>query len=472
MKADLVIVGAGPAGIAAAVEACAHRLSVLVLDENRTAGGRIWESLERRAARSADDPRPFTNDDARALQLVTRFKASGADIRQGATVWAIQPGGQVLWSDAGAAHSVTAAHILLATGTTERPMPVPGWTRPGVMTVGAAQILLKSGGLVPDGEVWLAGQGPLLLLYAVQVIEAGGRLAGVLDLSAGTLAQALPALPRALRAPSYLAKGIRWRLALRRAKVPWIRATEVAAQGERRLASVTFTADGKVQTHAADLLLLHDGVIPSVHITRALGVAHDWDAAAQCWVPQVDGWGVTSDPIVSVAGDGAGIGGVEAAVLSGRIAALGIAQSLGRISIAARDAAAAPLHTVRARHLAVRPLLHALFPPLHPRLADETIVCRCEEVTAGDLRQAVAFGCLGPNQAKAFTRCGMGPCQSRMCGPTAAAVIAEARGVPVAEIEPMRLRFPTRPVFLEDVAQLRIELEEEAPKVPAGAGGH
>ena len=174
---DLLIVGAGPAGLGAAVEATAAGLSVVLLDENPAPGGRIWQALETRRASDADE--------AAALALIQRFRAAPVEAHCNASVWAIEPDRQVFWSDPHGAHTLSARNVLLATGTTERPMPVPGWTLPGVMTVGAAQIALKTGGLLPDNRTWLAGQGPLLLLYANQVLDAGGRIAGVIDLSDG-----------------------------------------------------------------------------------------------------------------------------------------------------------------------------------------------------------------------------------------------------------------------------------------------
>jgi bacterioferritin-associated ferredoxin len=306
---------------------------------------------------------------------------------------------------------------------------------------------------VPDGATWIAGQGPLLLLYAVQALRAGGRIAGILDLSDGLAPLRAGRHWRgALAGMPELLKGLGWRRAVARAGVPWISASELRAEGDGALHGIRFRADGQERCEPADLLLLHDGVIPSIQVTRALGCAHQWDAAQQCWKPACDEWGGTSLPTVLVAGDGAGIGGAQAAALSGRIAALQAALLCGRIDAAACDAAALPLRRARARHLALRPLLDTLYAPLRHRLADDTLVCRCEEVTAGAVRQAARLGCLGLNQLKAFTRCGMGPCQGRMCGPVAGAVLAEARGVAPAEVEPYRTRFPTKPVTVGDVA--------------------
>jgi len=443
---DLVIVGAGPTGLNAAIEARGRGLSVLLLDENGAPGGRVWQAQERREAHDADD--------ARALETITRFRASGADARFAATVWAIEDD-TVFWSEGSAARSATAGRILLATGTTERPLPIPGWTLPGVMTVGAAQIALKTAGLVPSGATWIAGQGPLLLLYAVQALRAGGKIRGILDLSdAGAPRRALAHLRGALRTPRLLARGLGWRGRITRSAVPWIRPTDLRAIGDDALREIAFRADGRERREPADTLLLHDGVIPSVQITRALGLEHAWNDAQRCWKPVTDEWGATSLPHVLVAGDGADVGGWQAASVSGRIAALGAAASLGKIDVATRDAAAQPLRAAQARALAIRPFLDTLYAPRAPVLDDATIVCRCEEVTAERIREAVKLGCLGLNQLKAFTRCGMGPCQGRMCGATAAEVMAQARGIPVSVIEPYRLRFPTKPLTLGELAAL------------------
>ena len=434
MTPDLLIVGAGPAGLGAAVEAAARGLSVMLLDENPGPGGRIWQALESRGAKDADE--------AAGLALMQRVRASSVSAHWNAGVWAIEPDGRVFWSDGDGAHSVVAGHILLASGTIERPLPVPGWTLPGVMTVGAAQIALKTGGLVPDAGTWLAGQGPLLLLYAVQALEAGGRIAGIIDLSDGL------APLRALRHASWAAladvrRGLAWRRRLSAAGVRWVAASDVRAEGEAAVRAVSFRTHQGWRTVDADLLLLHDGVIPSVQLSRAIGCAHEWNEARRCWQPVVDAWGRTSVPRVLAAGDGAGVGGAAAAVLSGRIAALGLTGG---------DASAT--RTELARCLAARPLLDTLFAPRPMRLDDATVVCRCEEVTAGSVRHAARIGCQGMNQLKAYTRCGMGPCQGRLCGAIAIEVLAQARGVPVAAVEPLRSRFPIKPVSVGDLLGL------------------
>lgn len=433
---DLAIIGAGPAGIAAALEASDAGLSVLLLDENSAPGGRIWQALERRGAKDADE--------ARALDTMARLRASAVDARYGTTVWAVEPDRQLFASQNSRAFTAQPETILLATGTTERPVPIPGWTLPGVMTVGAAQIALKTGGLLPDGQTWLAGQGPLLLLYANQVLDAGGQIAGVIDLSPRYAA--VVAVPRlSLSTLPDLRKGLAWRQRLKAAGVRWVRASGLRAEGEGTLRSITFTTSQGPRTEPADTLLLHDGVIPSIQMSRALGCAHGWSEAQHCWRPVTDEWGVSSIPGILIAGDAAGIAGADAAVLSGRIAVLGL---LGR------QQQAADLRARRRQRVAVRPFLDAMFPPLRLAPEDTTVVCRCEEVTADAVRAAARAGCQGMNQLKAYTRCGMGPCQGRTCGPVAIDVLANATHTPHARIEPLRTRFPIKPVKVGALTEL------------------
>jgi len=305
---------------------------------------------------------------------------------------------------------------------------------------------------VPQGKVWIAGQGPLLWLFAKQAVAAGAKLASIIDLSHGVPPAALRHLPRALMAPGYLLKGLAWQREVKRAGVPIRHAEEIRAEGEGRLERVVI--DGVA--HDADLLLLHDGVVPNTQVTRAIpGCVHDWDAVQACWRPRLDAWFNTTADGIMVAGDAGGIGGARAAAHAGRLAALEAARALGRMTHDQRDAEGGAERLALNRQLAPRAFLDALFPP-RPAAAipDETILCRCEEVTAGRVREAVGLGCLGANQTKAFTRTGMGPCQGRVCGPAVHAVIAAQRGVDPATVDPFRTRFPTKPLTLGELAAL------------------
>ncbi len=215
-----------------------------------------------------------------------------------------------------------------------------------------------------------------------------------------------------------------------------------------------FSANGQTHHIETETVLLHLGVVPNTQITRSLRLEHHYDETQRCFVPTCDRFGRSSSDTISVAGDGAGIGGADVASLSSRIAALGALHGLSLISKDRRDSAARPLFVRREKELAIRPFLDRAYSPPDDilRPADETIVCRCEEVTAGDIRRFAALGCKGPNQAKAFGRSGMGPCQGRFCGLTVTEILAEETGQSQDETGAFRVRAPLKPVTLGELA--------------------
>jgi NAD(P)H-nitrite reductase large subunit len=264
-------------------------------------------------------------------------------------------------------------------------------------------------------------------------------------------------VPRALRAADYLLKGWRMMRAVRRAGIAIDRgARDVEVEGDTQARAVRFIdGAGNARRIEAALVLLHQGVIPSSNLARATGCTHEWHADSACWRPQTDAWGRSSVAQVWIAGDGAGIGGAKVAAWAGTLAALDIAAEFGVLDASARERASRAPRAALRRHLAVRPLLDALYtPPPAARLpADEVIVCRCEEVTAGEIRRIAARGCMGPNQMKAFSRCGMGPCQGRWCGTTVGELIGSTQARNVADVGYYRIRAPVKPVTIAQLAQ-------------------
>ncbi|MFE1599929.1 FAD-dependent oxidoreductase [Methylobacterium sp. ID0610] len=449
---DVVVIGAGPAGLAATATAARAGLAVLLLDENAGPGGQVWRAVTTTplAAREA-----LGADFWAGEELVRAVRASGAEVIQRATVWSLDGSLAIGVSVGGGSAFVGARRVILATGALERPVPIPGWTLPGVMTAGAAQTMLKSSGLVPDGPTIIAGQGPLLWLLAAQILRLGGRIDRILETTERrNILAALPQAPAFATSP-YFRKGLALMREVR-ARVRVVQGvTELAALGEGRLESVAYAAGSRRETLPAELLLLHQGVVPHVNLAMAAGIEHRWDDGQLCWAPVLDPNGASSVAGIAVAGDGAGIGGAEAAVLRGRIAALAAVEALAPAALARLE----PMGAVRAalaRAERGRRFLDLLFRPARRfRIpSDETIVCRCEEVTARDIRDAVAMGATGPNQLKAYRRTGMGPCQGRLCGLTVTELMAEARGRTPQEIGYYRLRAPVKPIALGELAAL------------------
>jgi len=456
---DIAVVGAGPAGLAAAARAAELGLSVLLADENPAPGGQIYRAV----TTTPVTPRAVLGEEYwKGGALVDRLRPTKTAYAPGCTIWSVAPdeagGFELGLSLGGQARLIAAGQVILATGAQERPFPIPGWTLPGVMTAGAAQIALKASGLVPSGRTVIAGCGPLLYLLAGQLAAAGANIVAVLDTTPRrNWLAAVAALPDFLRSP-YLAKGLKL-MAAARGKLPFkAGVTALAAAGSDKLTGVAVTRGGATETISCDALLLHQGVIPGINLANAAGCAQHFDIVQHCWTPTVDEWFASSIPGIAIAGDGAGIGGAESAALRGEIAALDAARRLGRLSEAERNEKAAPTQAELARSLRGRRFLDLLYRPAPQFLAppaDETIVCRCEEVTAGQIRDtARRLGVTGPNQMKAFLRCGMGPCQGRLCGPTVVELIAQERCASPEETGYYRLRPPVKPVTLAELAAL------------------
>lgn len=449
---DIAVVGAGPAGMAAAIRAAEAGVRVALLDEQSQAGGAIWRGF---AAATGPRRRSLAMDDPTGFAMLDRLQGTDLALKLGATLWEVTRNGIITYAQGGVARQLSARRIILATGALERPMPFPGWTLPGVMTAGGAQIMLKTSGLTPPGPLVLAGSGPLLMLVAVQLLAAGTPPSAIIDTTPrGNLAAALRHLP--MRSPAWrmIVQGLGWRRQLRRAGVAVHRgACELEALGEERLSGVRFKCRGQMVDLTCSTLLIHNGLVPNVQISRSIGLVHDWDEPSQAWHPRSDTMGRTDIDGFLVAGDGAGIAGAEAAVHSGRLAAL--AALAGSASVS--EAEIAREQRALTRHRAIRPFLDQLFAsaPDFLRPADDTIVCRCEEVTAGKVRQLVRRGCHDPNAVKSLGRAGMGPCQGRYCGLTVSQLVAQERGIPVAEAGYFRLRSPLKPVSLGELASLQ-----------------
>jgi NADPH-dependent 2,4-dienoyl-CoA reductase/sulfur reductase-like enzyme len=452
MHCDLIIIGAGPAGMAAAATAAQIGLTVVVLDEQPRPGGQIYRDVDRVAPLRGDIlGRDFTEGTA----LTAGLDHPNIHHIAGAVVWSVEEAVSVHYTRAGQSHRVTGKRILLATGALERPMPLPGWTLPGVMTVGAGQIMLKQSGLVSARAV-LVGAGPLLYLLAVQMLRAGAPpLALVETQTKGDALRAIRHVLGALHGWRDLRNGLAMLYELWRGGVPrYLAATDIAIEGAAHAEALRFVSGGKAHRIAAGSVFLHHGVVPNTQAARTIGIAHRWDAGQACFAPELDVWGQTAVKTVFIAGDGARIGGAKVARIAGALAALQIAQQLGRITAPQRDQKARSLVRRLQAERAIRPFLDAAYPPMAQALSpqDNTIVCRCEEVTAGDIRRSAQLGCLGPNQAKAFCRAGMGPCQGRYCGLTVSAVLAQENMRSMDETGYFRIRSPIKPVTLAELA--------------------
>ena len=462
---DVVVVGAGPAGMTTASCLAESGVRVLLLDEHTAPGGQVYRSVEKVTDKRPADLNVLGSHYRSGSKAVERLHSSGAQYWPGTSVWEIsaaeEPALAVGVVRDGRARMIQAGHIVLATGAMERPTPFPGWTLPGVMTVGAAQTLLKSSGLVPEGRIAVAGSGPLLYLYISQLIKAGKKPQVILDTRPRASLQTKLSVLAALTVdPASMFRGLGWMREVRREIRVRERVHQLRASGVEKLSSISYESCDRQFTDEVDLLLVHDGVIPNTWLAMSAGCRHHWNVQQRCWVPDITGAGQTSRQSVSVVGDAAGIIGADASVLHGEAVACEVAACLEGKQPGVVGNAAHPL--LAWQHRTLRRCLDQFYPPaqefeLPPD--DETVVCRCEEVTAGEIRRVAALGCVGPNQGKAFTRCGMGPCMGRKCGVTVSRLIAEHHGLSMHEVGHYRIRPPVKPINVGQLADLETDAD-------------
>jgi NADPH-dependent 2,4-dienoyl-CoA reductase/sulfur reductase-like enzyme len=429
---DIAVLGAGPAGMAAATEAARRGARVVLLEESPAPGGQVY-----RAAPPGFFAPPDPDREA-GDALRDALARSGAAIRTGHRVWGLGGGPLVPAGEAaapfrvdaladGAPVTLHARALILCAGTHERIIPFPGWTLPGVIGLAAATILLKAQGVLPGRRVVVAGAGPLLYAVAAKLLKAGAEVAAVADLaSRGEWARALPAL---MARPDLLARGAAWRAKLAGSGVPLLMGHRVvAAEGGAVLERVRIAAhDGaRVEAFDCEALCIGHGLVPATEATRVFRAQHRYDRASGGWVPVLDADRRTSVPLLYVAGDGGGVRGAAAAPAAGRLAALAALRDLdlldGRAHVRARWRPWLE-HWRASRTGAAMARMMALRPELVSAIAPETVVCRCEGVTRAEIDAALDDGAEDMNQLKQFTRCGMGPCQGRVCGEAAAELV-------------------------------------------------
>ncbi|WP_175976233.1 NAD(P)/FAD-dependent oxidoreductase [Burkholderia sp. BCC1047] len=473
-----VIVGAGPAGVRAAEALVDAGLRPVVIDENARWGGQIYRQPPAEAA-FVRGKRMLYGFEAAKADAVHRTMAAllpHVDYRPNTLAWSCGAGRVDTLQD-GREVTVPYSHLIVASGATDRMLPVPGWTLAGVYTLGGAQVALKAQGCAIGRRIVFAGTGPLLYLVAYQYAKAGARVAAVLDTS--PLRRQAAAAPALLRMPSIFAKGLYYN--------GWLRAHGVAIEtgvtlervlGDPHVTGLAWRAAGDdaqptpPRVLDCDALGLGFGLRSETQLADLAGCRFDFDPLNRAWLPERDAAGRTSVRGFYVAGDGAGIAGADAAEASGRRAALALLDDAG---IASRSPSSQPdaaaLERTLARIGAFRAGLEAAFAPPAEQAArcpDDTIVCRCEEIDAGTLRRCVREGAATElNRLKALTRVGMGRCQGRMCGDAAALVLAAETGRPLADVGRLRAQPPVKPFPIsaalagDDVAAIPDEARDE-----------
>ncbi|ATA20944.1 glycine/D-amino acid oxidase-like deaminating enzyme [Gibbsiella quercinecans] len=468
---DVLVVGAGPAGLSAALAAARQGAKVCVLDERAQSGGQFYKPLAPSHRFVRRVPAQFAN----GLSLLTQLKDVGVTLYQNTTVWGAFAADEIAVLIDGKARLFRPRKLIIAAGAYERPVPFPGWTLPGVMTTGAAQTLSRAYQVMPGQRIAISGNGPLNLQLAADLTAGGASVCALLETAPRPgLKDSVQALRLLKNAPDLIAEGQKYIARLKLGRVPmyWGQ-TVIAAHGAERLEAITvarFDPSGQVVPGSerrieCDVLCLGHGFIPSTELARMLGCEQYLrDTPFSTPAIKTDPAGASSVDGVFVVGDGADLGGSRVALARGTLAGLAAAAALGLGDNApARRQAEAKLRRAEDFQRALWRIYQA--PPVSlSHLPDDTLICRCENITLGELRNQIKQGYDTPGMLKRNTRLGMGPCQGRYCSGVAARLISEMTGRQPDVEGFFAPRVPAKPV---PIAALTFEKPEWGGHFPA-----
>ncbi|MFD2238109.1 FAD-dependent oxidoreductase [Aureimonas populi] len=449
-EVDLLVVGAGPAGLAAAHTAASLGARVAVIDERPAPGGQFYKQARTAPARALGIDRQMRD----GAGLIAAVRALGVSFHGETMVWGAErdaSGGLVIGAiREGRALRYRPRQLVIATGAYEEPLNVPGWTLPGVMTTGAAQTLLRAYGVRPGERVLIAGNGPLNLQVAAELHRAGARVAAVAERAPSPFSRPVEAMALLRAHPALALSGIRRIAALKAAgvEIAWGTALKRIEGTDGVEAAVTGSDRGEMRFEV-DTVLIGNGFSPANELSRLLGCAHR--RAGERLEVERDENGATSQPDIFVVGEAGRFAGAHVAMAQGRLAGREAARRLGR-AVQGSGAEERVARRALRRQEAFQRALWTLFEAgaASGAEAGEGLACRCEAVAFETLRQA-ASGTGGMDAAalKRLTRAGMGRCQSRYCGPVLARMGADGRAAAPPRLAP---QMPLRPVPLAALA--------------------
>jgi NADPH-dependent 2,4-dienoyl-CoA reductase/sulfur reductase-like enzyme len=442
----IVIVGAGPAGVRAAQVLVEKGVRPVVVDEGRRDGGQIYRRQPEGFKRPYAKLYGSEAEKAEALHRSFERLRDSIDWRAETLAWHLEPHSLHVIR-AGEAQVLPFDALIVCSGATDRLMPVPGWDLAGCYSLGAAQISLKSQACAIGRRVVFMGTGPLLYLVASQYVAAGAQVEAVLDTSASALR--VRALPRLAARPAVLLNGLKLVASLRLAGVrvmTGVTPVEITGSPQDGVTGVRVRNErGQEHVFACDAVGLGYHLRSEAQLADLAKCEFRFDAASRQWLPRIDEDGRSSVRGIYLAGDGVRLAGADGAEAAGRLAALACLADQGlpsnKTEVAELRARLQTMERFRQGLLQAFPWPHEAA----AALPDNTVVCRCEVVTAGELRRAVSeLGACEINRAKALCRVGMGRCQGRYCGHAAAEVVAHAAGIPVEEVGRIRSQGPVK----------------------------
>lgn len=469
---DVLVVGGGPAGLAAAAVAAEAGARVTLVDERPSLGGQYFKS-------PSDALLPHAGvldaQQRAGRELVSRVERAGVEALVGTQIWAASDAARLLALGEGESVLFRPKRLILATGAYERAVPMPGWTLPGFMTTGAAQTLLRAYRTAPGRRVLVSGNGPLNLQVAAELAASGATVVAVCEAARARDPRRAPALVlMAAHAPRLARDGLRYLRALRRARVPILYGWSVIrAEGEGRVeravvAQLDVTGAplrSAEKVFSVDTICAGYGFLPSNELARTLGVAHVYDRRLGQLVAVRDERGRTNVPNVWVVGDAGGTIGAKLSLAGGLLAGADVARSLGHALPRRLEREQRGARRAARRNRGFQRALMALYraPLLVDQLAArDTVLCRCEDVSRAAIDEALDADVATMGALKRLTRVGMGRCQGRYCGPLMAELVARRTGGQPAESDWFAPAPPLKPLPAGLLARAAATMERVA----------
>ena len=447
---DVIVIGAGPSGVTAALKFSKKGLKVLIIDSNGNSGGQIYRAPPKSYVKKEEKS---LDENLIQLKFSENLKKNNIDTAYNHTVWQVSPGFKIDAFNENGTVQWSAKNLIVATGTYEKIIPFDGWTTPGVIGLAACTILLKSHQTIPGNKIILAGNGPLLVSVAYYMLKFGGKVDAIVDTSSKF--EWIKSIISLIFNPKNFIQGISWMSKIIFSGVP-IYSKSLVKKVDKTENGISVRIENiknkKIKELKSEVLAVGHGLIPSTDISRLLKVNHLYNELKGGWIPKLDEHFKSSMKGLYIVGDGSGISGAIAAEEKGELAAISVLKELNLIDEKEfqndKDRIIKKLkrYEIFAKGIAK---LNATPDSLIENINDDTVVCRCEDITKKDIIHAVENGAKNLNQIKSWTRFGMGPCQGRTCQYAVAKLASQHLKSTVEDLNYLTGRTPLRPFPLD-----------------------
>ncbi len=447
---DVIIIGAGPSGVKSALTCSKKGLKVLIIDSNGNSGGQIYRAPPKSYIKKSE--KTF-EENLIQLKFSEDLTKNNIDTAYNHTVWQVSPGFKIDAFNENGTIQWNTKNLIVATGTYEKIIPFDGWTTPGVIGLAACTILLKAHQTLPGNKIVLAGNGPLLISVAYYILKFGGKVDAIVDTSSKF--EWIKSMISLIFNPKNFIQGISWILKIIFSRVPIYSNSlinKVSKKENGISVEIQNIKNKQIKKLTTEVLAVGHGLTPSTDISRLLKINHSYDDLKGGWIPKLDKYFKSSMKGLYIVGDGSGISGAIAAEEKGELAAYSILKDLKLIDETEFENNTSKVikklkrYEIFAKGIAK---LNATPKSLIENISNNTVICRCEDITKKDIIHAAENGARNLNQIKSWTRFGMGPCQGRTCQYSVAKIASEHLRCNIKDLGYLTGRTPLRPFPLD-----------------------